>query len=115
MFEAPIWGADIGGLHLIPALMVLAAAVTLLLGLIRRGSVIQTVMLSLLVVQILAGGLLFLLLSVSSQPVHDAQTWVAHYSASFGAIVFWALCPVFAGPVAVVVAVWLKGKDPAQT
>lgn len=98
MFEAEVFGVDVGVTHLVAAIVGLAIGTTRLLVRVIRLKPVATIVVSLLITQVLAGAASVVLLRLSEQPVHDAPTWVAHQVAVFDAVVFWLLAPVFTAP-----------------
>jgi phosphate/sulfate permease len=104
MFEAEVFGVDVGVTHLVAAIVGLAIGTTRLLVRATRLKPVATIVASLLITQVLAGAASVVLLRLSEQPVHDAPTWVAHRVAVFDAVVFWLLAPVFTAPAIGLVA-----------
>lgn len=110
MFEAKLFGTDVQLSHLILVVIVLSALITAMLYRVTRPSVVATVAVSIVATQAIAGALLILARSKTAQPVHDAQTWIAHYLTAFNLIIFWLLCPIFTAPAAVIVALVLNRR-----
>lgn len=114
MFEAEIFGLDVNVEHLVLAVVVLSVATTYVLDRTTRLKPIAAAGISILITQVLAAVLLVLLRSKTAQPVHDAQSWIAHYLAYFNIIIFWFLCPIFTAPPAVLIAMLSKRKRPVD-
>lgn len=108
MFEAKLFGVNVSVVHLIPAIIILSITSTYLVVCMTRLKAIAASGVSILTTQFLAGVLLLVIRSETAQPVHDAQSWVAHQLAYFNIIVFWLLCPIFSAPAPVLVAQWLR-------
>jgi len=96
------------------AVVGLSIVTTYVLSHTMRLKLVMLAFVSVLTTQILAGFLLALLRSKTGQPVHDAQSWIAHYLAYFNVIVFWLLCPIFSGPVSVFLVLWLKREKSSE-
>ena len=108
MFEAKLFGVNVGAVHLIPAVVLLSVITTYLIVRTAHLKAIAASVVAILSTQLLAGVLLLLLRSETAQPVHDAQSWIAHQLAWFNVTVFWLLSPVFSAPVCVLLVLWLK-------
>lgn len=113
MFEAALFRADVNVAHLVLAVVSLSIATAYVLDRTTRLQPMAMAGFSILITQLLAGQLLVLLRSTTAQPVHDGQTWIAHYLAYFNAVVVWCLCPIFAAPAAILVTALLKTKRSA--
>lgn len=111
MFEAKLFGVEVGVHHLIVAAIVLSIVTTLAFHRWMRRKPVAIAFISVLVTQALVGVLLALLRARTAQPVHDMQTWVAHYLAYFNVILFWLLCPIFSGPTAVLCLLLLNHRS----
>ncbi|MBN9032648.1 MAG: hypothetical protein J0I23_22880 [Rhizobiales bacterium] len=114
MFEAEMFGVDINVLHLVLAVIVLSIVTTYCVDRATRLNSAVTAGISILITQAFAGVLLVLLRSKTAQPVHDAQTWIAHYIAYFNIIIFWFLCPIFTAPPAILIAMLSKRRSSTE-
>lgn len=90
-----VLGIDVGVTHLVATIVGLAIGTTYLLIRVSRLKPVATMAASLLITQVLAGLTSAVLLRLSEQPVHDAQTRVAHQVAIFDAVVFWLVGTLF--------------------
>lgn len=114
MLEAEIFGVDVNVRHLAPAVIALSIVTTCVVHRAARLKPAATAGLAILIAQLFAGMLLVLLRSKSAQPIHDAQSWIAHYIACFNTIIFWFLCPVFTAPAALLTTMILNRKRSAE-
>ena len=108
MFEAKLLGVNVSVVHLIPAVVILSVITTYLVVRTTHLKAVAVSGISILSTQLLAGALLLMIRSETAQPVHDAQSWIAHQLAWFNITMFWLLCPVFSGPVCALLVLWLK-------
>ncbi|MFA7588479.1 MAG: hypothetical protein WCY11_20215 [Novosphingobium sp.] len=108
MFESEIFGVNVNVGHLVLAVFGLAFITTWALARVTTLKPAMLTIVAVLVTQVLAALLLALLRSRTAQPVHDAQSWIAHALAYFNVIMFWLLCPVFSAPASIFLALWLK-------
>lgn len=114
MFEAEMFGVAINVPHLVLAAIALSIVTTYGLDRATRLKPVAVAGISILITQVLVGFFLMLLRSKTAQPVHDAQTWIAHYIAYFNIIIFWFLCPVFTAPPAILMTMLLRKKRSAE-
>ncbi len=108
MFEAELFGVNVNVAHLIAAVVILSVITTYSVIRVARLKALAATVVSVLATQLLAGLLLLLVRSETAQPVHDAQSWIAHQLAWFNIIMFWLLCPIFSVPEAILLVLWLK-------